>query len=226
MKLLYSYHDSLGPVGRTIDADEAYGIARPAAKDPRGNRPWVGMCMVASIDGSTVVNGNSLALSSPADRAVLVALRRVADTVVVGAGTVRDEGYGPPSKAGQRIAVVSGSGRVDTTTPLFTSGSGYLVTSSSNSELDLFAAVAAMQGTYVQLEGGATLNAAMCDAQLVDEINLTVSPHVTGGSSPRVTRHAPDLFHRYDLHHVLEEDGYLFLRYVRSNTKDWFASGN
>lgn len=216
MKLLYSYHDSLGAVGRAVTADEAYGVDRPRPNDPRGGRPWVGMCMVSSIDGSTVVDGNSLALSGPADREVLLALRRHADTVMVGAGTVRDEGYGKPSKSGQRVAVVSRSGRVDTGTELFASGSGYLVRPGDTGEVDLFAAVAAMPGTFVQLEGGAQLNAAMCRADLVDEINLTVSPRVAGGNGPRLTHGASDLLHRYMLQHVLEDDGFVFLRYVRN----------
>lgn len=224
MKLLYSYHDSsssgpgaLGAPGREITADEAYGLSRPEPRDPRGRRPWVGMCMVSSIDGSTVVNGNSLPLSGPADREVLLALRRHADTVLVGAGTVRDEGYGKPSKVGQRVAVVTRSGRIDTSTELFTSGAGYLVTPTSTGEIDLFAAVAAAQGPYIQLEGGAKLNAAMVDADLVDEINLTISPNVTGGDAPRLTNGARNLMLRYTLHHVLEDEGFLFLRYVRGN---------
>jgi len=217
VKLLYSYHDFLGAVGRAIDADEAYGVARPASRDRRGPRPWVGMCMVSSIDGSTVVDGNSLVLSGPADRTVLLALRRHADTVMVGAGTVRDEGYGKPSKPGQRVAIVSRSGNVDTSGELFTSGAGYLVSPDSGGNVDLFAAVAAMQGEFVQLEGGPKLNATMCESNLVDEINLTVSPNIVGGGGPRLTTGARDLLQRYVLHHVLEDDGFVFLRYVRND---------
>ncbi len=94
----------------------------------RPDRPWVGLCMVASIDGSTVVGGNSAGLSSPTDTAVLGQLRTIADVILVGAGTVRDEGYGPPRKAGQRIGVVTRSGDVDLSTALFTSGAGFLIT--------------------------------------------------------------------------------------------------
>jgi len=212
VKLLYSYHDFLGAVGRGITADEAYGIDRPAPNDARGARPWVGMCMVSGIDGSTVVAGSSQALSGPADREVLLALRRAADTVLVGAGTVRDEGYGPPSKPGQRIAVVSRSGRLDTSLPLFTSGAGSVV---SPDDRGMFAMVAALPGTFVQLEGGAKLNASMVDHDLVDEINLTLSPNVTGGSGPRLTDGAADVLRRFELRHVLEDDGFVFLRYVR-----------
>ena len=69
--------------------------------------------MVASIDGSIAVDGTSAKLSSPTDIAVLARLRRLADVIVVGAGTVRDEGYGAPRKHGQRIGIVTRSGGLD-----------------------------------------------------------------------------------------------------------------
>ena len=55
----------------------------------------------------------------------------------------------------------------------------------------------------------------MFAADLVDEINLTVSPLVVGGTGKRLTDGAPDLLRRFRLAHVLEDDGFLFLRYVR-----------
>jgi riboflavin biosynthesis pyrimidine reductase len=215
VKLLYSYHDFLGPVGREVTHDEAYGVERPSPNDPRGNRPWVGMCMVSGIDGSTIVGGNSQPLSSPTDQGVLLALRRAADTVLVGAETARVDGYGKPSKDGQRVAVVTRSGRVDTTSVLFTSGAGYLVTPDATGQVDLFAAVANAAGRFVQLEGGSRLNAAMFESDLIDEVNLTVSPHLTGGNGPRLVNGAHEAMRRLRLEHVLEHDGFLFLRYVR-----------
>jgi 5-amino-6-(5-phosphoribosylamino)uracil reductase len=215
VKLLYSYHDFLGSVGQEVTHDEAYGVERPCPNDPRGPRPWVGMCMVASIDGSTIVAGNSRPLSSPTDQGVLLALRRVADTVLVGAETTRCDGYAKPSKEGQRVAIVSRSGRVDRTTSLFTSGAGYLVMPDANDVVDFFSVVSAAGGRFLQLEGGARLNAAMVDANLVDEINLTISPNVAGGDAPRLTNGAQELMRRFTLQHVLEDDDFLFLRYVR-----------
>lgn len=49
---------------------------------------------VLSVDGGTVVNGGSRALSGPADRAVFRTLRAVCDVILVGAGTTRAEDYG------------------------------------------------------------------------------------------------------------------------------------
>lgn len=227
MQLIYSYHDSLGSSGRNITADEAYGMPRPAPVDARGARPWIAMCMVASIDGSTVVSGDSQALSSAADRSVLGALRRAADMIVVGARTVREEGYAAPKKAGQRIGVVTHSGNLDLTTELFTSGAGLLITPTTaptfdvdnvragSPDVDLFAALSSFGVDMIQLEGGATLNGAMMSADLVDEINLTMSPQVTGGDAPRLITGAPDIAVRFHLQHALEDDGFVFLRYVR-----------
>lgn len=50
---------------------------------------------VLAVDGAVAVDGTSLGLSTAGDRAVFRALRGVSDAVVVGAGTVRAENYGP-----------------------------------------------------------------------------------------------------------------------------------
>ncbi|MBO3093292.1 dihydrofolate reductase family protein [Cellulomonas dongxiuzhuiae] len=50
--------------------------------------------MVASVDGAaTGGDGRSASLGTPADRRVFAVLRALADVVLVGAGTVRAEGY-------------------------------------------------------------------------------------------------------------------------------------
>src|ERR1043165_7544267 len=73
-------------------------------------RPAVRLNMIASVDGSTAVDGLSGGLGGPADRKVFAALRSLADVVLVAAGTVRAENYGPGTLP---IAVVSGSLRLD-----------------------------------------------------------------------------------------------------------------
>ncbi len=62
--------------------------------DP-GPGPSLRAGLVLSADGATSVEGRSDPLSGPADKDVFRALRTVADGVVVGAGTVRAENYGP-----------------------------------------------------------------------------------------------------------------------------------
>ncbi|MEO7121589.1 MAG: pyrimidine reductase family protein [Lacisediminihabitans sp.] len=56
--------------------------------------PWLRSNFVASLDGAATHDGLSAGLGSAADQRVFHALRWIADVVVVGAGTVRAEGYG------------------------------------------------------------------------------------------------------------------------------------
>jgi riboflavin biosynthesis pyrimidine reductase len=49
---------------------------------------------VSSVDGAAARDGRSGGLSGPADQRFFELLRRVSDVVLVGAGTVRHEGYG------------------------------------------------------------------------------------------------------------------------------------
>ena len=60
-----------------------------------------------------------------------------------------------------------------------------------------------------------TLNGLLSAADLIDELNLSISPQVVGGDGPRLTHDAPPIAHRMQLAHVLEHDGFLFTRYVR-----------
>lgn len=82
---------------------------------------------VASIDGAATDHGLSRGLSGHADRRVFDLLRRLADVILVGAGTVRAEGYGTMRldsastrlrRAGgltdqPAVAIVSGTLRLD-----------------------------------------------------------------------------------------------------------------
>ena len=147
--------------------------------------------MVASLDGSTVVAGRSRGLSNPNDSELVLTLRDLADVIVVGAGTARAEGYGPPRKAGQRVGVVSNSGRVDPSSALFASGAGFLIVPESAPEtsvetlragttsVDIPLAVATLSGVvgavgFVHAEGGPQLNGALATADLIDELNFTL----------------------------------------------------
>ncbi len=206
-----------------ITVREAYDVERPR---PAG-RPWLGVCMVASIDGSTVVDHNSRSLSSKTDQEVLLTLRDLADVLIVGAATVRIEGYGPPRKPGQRVGVVSRTGDVDAQSALFTSGAGFLIlpedapptpiaaVRAGTGDIDFAAALAQLNADFVQAEGGAQLNGALSTADVIDELNLTISPQLAGGDGPRVTSGSAQISRRMRLAHVLEDDGFLFTRYLR-----------
>jgi len=209
-----------------ITIEKAY--SDPGRRRHGDGTPWLGLCMVASMDGGTVVDGTSRALGNATDSAILLGLRQIAEMVVVGAGTIRSERYGPPKKPVLRIGVVTSSATgLDFESELFTSGSGFLITTTSapavtidtvragDAHVDLRAALAQLNVDFLQGEGGAALNGSLFGADLVDEVNLTVSPHVIGGDSARVVTGASEQLRRFELRHVLEDEGFLFTRYVR-----------
>ncbi|MGV3113996.1 dihydrofolate reductase family protein [Corynebacterium freneyi] len=77
----------------------------------------VTLIAVTSIDGRAAVDGVSGGLGNPADAALLQAVRRASDVVLVGAGTVHAENYGPAAPT--RLAVLSGSFSVDPDSAIF-----------------------------------------------------------------------------------------------------------
>ncbi len=224
---------------RLLPAPDDDITVEAAYRAPLGSRPdgsWVGLCMVASIDGSIAADGTSAKLSSPTDTAVLAQLRLIADIIVVGAGTVRDEGYGAPRKQGQRLGVVTRSGRLDYDDELFSSGAGFVITSGSGARdvpdgidvvrtgddaIDLGEAIARLPdladcADYVQVEGGASLNGAMFDADLIDEINLTTSPATFGGSGPRLGTGAAAHTHRFAVAQLtIDDESFVYTRWLR-----------
>lgn len=60
---------------------------------PAGGRPGFRFNFIASIDGAVSFNGRSGELGNDADRRVFALLRSTADSILVGAGTIRTEGY-------------------------------------------------------------------------------------------------------------------------------------
>jgi riboflavin biosynthesis pyrimidine reductase len=77
--------------GRLVTAEEALSGWR----EQRDDKLRLALNMIASVDGRIAVNGRSGPLGGPADRALFHALRARADAVMVAAGTVRAERYGP-----------------------------------------------------------------------------------------------------------------------------------
>ncbi|WP_225826313.1 pyrimidine reductase family protein [Streptomyces naphthomycinicus] len=127
--------------GGAAAADREWSLAELAAAYaypepfPGASRTWLRANMVSSLDGAAQHEGRSQPISSATDMRVFGTLRALADVVVVGAETVRQEGYRPAraraefagarEAAGQApapaIAVVSASLELDFTLPLFTS---------------------------------------------------------------------------------------------------------
>ncbi|MFI6103438.1 pyrimidine reductase family protein [Streptomyces sp. NPDC051310] len=118
---------------------EAYAYPEPSpGADPAAGAgaagSWLRANMVSSLDGAAQHDGRSEPISSATDMRIFGTLRALADVVVVGAETVRMEGYRPArareafaarrQAAGQgpapAIAVVSASLDLDFSLPLFT----------------------------------------------------------------------------------------------------------
>lgn len=191
--------------------------------------------MVASLDGSVSIDGTSGGLGNRNDLDVLLTLRELSDMVLVGAGTASGEGYGPPTSPNKRIGVVTNSGRVDLRSDLFTSGSGFLIAPAAadidesrvevlragENAVDLAEAVSRLHEVlpnvrYVQAEGGPRLNAALLSADLIDELDLSLSPRLVGGAGPRMITGAEEVDRRLELVHLLaDDDGFVFSRWVR-----------
>ncbi|MFY1669423.1 pyrimidine reductase family protein [Plantactinospora sp. WMMB334] len=76
-----------GPATATLDDSALIDLY------PRTDRPHLRMNFVASIDGAVELDGHSAGLSSRPDKRVFGLLRMVCDALLVGAGTLRNEGY-------------------------------------------------------------------------------------------------------------------------------------
>ncbi|MEW2135351.1 pyrimidine reductase family protein [Streptomyces sp. NPDC005409] len=124
---------SQDPADREWSLDE---IAEAYAYPPLGaDGHWLRANMVSTLDGAAQHDGRSQPISGETDMRIFGTLRALADVVVVGAETVRQEGYRPArareafaarrETAGQgpapAIAVVTASLDLDFSLPLFTS---------------------------------------------------------------------------------------------------------
>lgn len=127
--------DEIYPESRSALDREALAAlyGRPGAE--RGEGPWTRVNFVSTVDGSaTGADDRSGTISSASDKAVFGVLRRLADAILVGAGTVRREGYeGPLVREAQRawrverglaehpgFAIVSGRLDLDPASAVFT----------------------------------------------------------------------------------------------------------
>jgi riboflavin biosynthesis pyrimidine reductase len=198
-------------------------------------RPGVRLNMIASLDGATAVAGVAGGLGGKADQALFALLRSLADVVLVAAGTVRAERYGPSTVP---VAVVTRSCRLDWDSRFFTApvARPLVITVATapaaararaaevadvvvagEHDVDLVEAVEALGARgfrAVLSEGGPILNAQLAAAGLLDELCLTLSPLLVGGDAKRLLA-GPLLPGPPALRLVsaCEEDGFLFLRY-------------
>lgn len=246
----------LGPAQPIDDAALAGLYAHP---DP-GARAWVRANFIASIDGGATVAGRSGGLGGSGDRALFHLLRALADIILVGAGTVRTENYAGAHLSvahrqhrrdhGQtevpRLAIVSGSGRLDRELPVFTatevpplvltSGAAADQTAAALAGLaevldcsaadphrvDEQTALTALTGRghrRVLTEGGPTLLGSLTERGLLDELCLTTAPCLVGGAARRIAAGSGQVQTPMRCAHLLADDaGYLYARYVRTGS--------
>jgi riboflavin biosynthesis pyrimidine reductase len=197
-------------------------------------RPAVRVNMIASVDGATTVGATSGGLGGEADRRVFAILRSLADFVLVAAGTVRAEKYGPSTVP---IAVVSRSCQLDWQSPFFTEAkhrpvvitvetappesralasdvADVVIAGDTSVDLSVALGYLGRRGARsVLAEGGPSLNGELAAAGLVDELCLTVSPRLVGGAAKRIlSGDAVVTRAELALRSVCEQDGFLFLR--------------
>ncbi|HEX6405163.1 MAG TPA: dihydrofolate reductase family protein [Pseudonocardiaceae bacterium] len=199
-------------------------------------RPAVRLNMIASLDGAATVDGLSGGLGGPADHRVFAALRELADVVLVAAGTVRAERYGPSKVP---LAIVTRSCALDLDAALFAEGARTIVLTVATAPpkavaaarevadvlvagertVDLHVALQLLGAAgyrSVLAEGGPSLNAQLAAADLIDELCLTIAPCLVGGDSRRILAGPTAHMSRFALHTICEDDGYLFLRLRRA----------
>jgi riboflavin biosynthesis pyrimidine reductase len=211
--------ERIWPDRAPVTADELVG--ETAAPE---DRPWVSGIMVSSLDGRATLEGTSRKLGGPQDLQMLLALRRRADALIVGPGTVAAEGYGPlPCPA----VLVSRSFELPWEAGLFAApGQRVLVYSRAGGSVpdlpadvelvpedDLRAVLADLRARGIErllCEGGPTVNRALLDAGLLDELFLTLSP-VVSGEGPPIVADGPSA--PLTLRSVATADGDLYLRY-------------
>jgi riboflavin biosynthesis pyrimidine reductase len=198
--------------------------------------PWLRLNFVSTADGAvTGADGSSRSIANEADQRVFRALRKQADVVIVGAGTIRDEGYRPNPKP---LVVVTRSGDIPSSLLTGDTGRVYVVTGSKSPGLDGARTLlgdrvlvlgedgpdlVALRSTLVGLgfenllcEGGPHLAADLLAAGVVDELCWTIVPSLVAGDGPRIT--VGDAMQvPLRLHSLLEDDGTLLGRWLVSS---------
>lgn len=245
----------LGSARPVDDTELSRLYAYPESDEPR---TWVRANFISSIDGGATMSGTSGGLAGPGDRTLFTLLRALADVIVVGAGTIRVENYGGAHlnvaerqrrrDRGQsevpRLAIVSGSGRLDRELRVFTETElpPWVLTSAAVADdtrrrlagraevlacsgddparvaVGAVLTVLAARGQHrVLTEGGPTLLDSFIETDLLDELCLTVAPYLVGGLARRIATGAAEQATPMHCTHLLtDESGYLYGRYVKS----------
>ncbi|GAA1586617.1 pyrimidine reductase family protein [Kribbella hippodromi] len=151
---------------------------------------------VSSLDGAVEIDGKSKALTSESDSRVFSVIRRLADVVLVGAGTIRDEGYNP-LKLGKSarawrtgaglaenptLAIVSSRLELSPVNPIFQSAVRPIVVTHAASPPDRREALAEVAEVLVLGEAEVDLRAAVDEfaARGMTQVLSEGGPHLLG----------------------------------------------
>lgn len=218
------------------------GIDLPAPTSP--TLPYVLVNMVGSVDGRSSVGGKASGIGSRADRAAMRTLRSSVDAVMVGAGTLRAEkmnlGLDDPGARQPLAVVVGGAGDLPITERLVGGRQEMVLVlpegspgpsgaeqgpltiirtpSLGRGRADLGWLLGVLRSEYavdrLLVEGGPTLNRALADEGLADELFLTIAPRLVLGAEAAILSGGPGGGPReLTLVSVYSADGELFLRY-------------
>ena len=203
---------------------------------PETDRPWLRTNFVSTVDGAAHdVNGVTASLGGEADHEVFKLLRRLADVVMVGAGTARIEKYRsvstPLALVSRRLDIperLIGPGLIVITTTDARSdriealqAAGVEVIAHGEIEIDWPAVLddfGARGWRHVLCEGGPTLHGDLVTQDLVDEVCLTIAPTMTSGDAPRIAHSRLPVDHGMTLGHAVPVGDVLLTRWVRDRT--------
>jgi riboflavin biosynthesis pyrimidine reductase len=198
------------------------------------DEPWLRVNFVSTVDGAaTGDDGTSRSINNGADKLVFDLLRELSDAVVVGAGTVRVEGYAVGRKP---LVVVSRTGSVPVTQRSAEPGKVLMATVSTAPYLDEARSILGKDHVLVLgshrvdlarlkdelvlrgfrhllSEGGPHLLRDLLDQGVADELDTTTVPRVLSGSHPRITD-GPPVDVPLRLATLAEHDGTLLARWL------------
>jgi riboflavin biosynthesis pyrimidine reductase len=204
---------------------------------PDTDRPWLRTNFVSTVDGAAHdVNGVTASLGGDADHEVFQLLRRLADVVMVGAGTARIEKYTssstkPLALVSRRLdipeALVGPSLIVITTTDAppdrveALRAAGVEIMAYGEIEVDWPAVLSELDARgwrHILCEGGPTLHGDLVTHDLVDEVCLTIAPTLTSGDAPRIAHSRRPVMHGMTLGHAVPVGDVLLTRWVRDRS--------
>lgn len=201
------------------DLPKAYGATL-------GDDWFVRVNFVATVDGSVIgPDSRSGSINNEVDGLVFQMLRAWADVVVVGAGTARAEQYDAPvtderwthlrdgRSAHPAMAVLSSQGELPDGMDTMGRDDVFALDSSGHDGVQrAFHSLRRRGYRRVLLEGGPTITSLALEADLIDEVCLTTSPMLVGGSAHRMVD-GPTLQARARLVGLIESESTLLARW-------------